>query len=582
VGIYRAIGFNGADAVAWQRLPTAPIGTVSLAVSPRYEQDHTLFAGTNTGVFVSRDEGESWVAGKTPIEGAVVNSISFSPSFEQDGCLLAGTLEDGLLFSADRGLTWHSRNFGLLDAAAFSTAFSPDFPKDDTAFAGTDTALYHSHNGARAWQMSAFPDSAPPVMSLAVSPNFEHDGSLFAGTEAEGLYRSTDRGATWAALNLPAASISALVFRAAGDILAATDAGVFRSQDLGDTWACVLDQPNVISLAAIDDVAAAGLADQGAWVTTDLQTWLPAGALSARPVIGLVLPGNFEEDGVALMYGPTDGIWRTADGGRTWEDVNDDLPTLDVRAVAISPNFADDKLAVAATDAGVLISHDAGRQWTEAATEPASLLSFSANGKWLAAGLSNGELRISNDLGRSWRAVEGAWDAGARLVALAVGNAGQVYVAVVEGIGETLGVWQGLPGAFEKVHSQVVGENPVVSFWIPSEPAADRPWYAALGSQVLKFSSRKGRTATTIVVFGDGGAGENLLVLAGVQGPGDQVLFAATGRNIYKSTDGINWTLAHDFGDDRAVAMSVSPNYLKDKTLYALLIGGTFARLIVR
>ena len=66
VGVYRAQGFSPGAEVDWERLPNGPLGIVSLAVSPRYTQDHTLYAGTNTGVFVSRDGGNNWVAGKTP------------------------------------------------------------------------------------------------------------------------------------------------------------------------------------------------------------------------------------------------------------------------------------------------------------------------------------------------------------------------------------------------------------------------------------------------------------------------------------------------------------------------------------
>jgi hypothetical protein len=92
-------------------------------------------------------------------------------------------------------------------------------------------------------------------------------------------------------------------------------------------------------------------------------------------------------------------------------------------------------------------------------------------------------------------------------------------------------------------------------------------------------SSRKGRTAIAAIVFDDSDQTESILSLTGVQGQGEQMFIAATGRHVYKSADGQAWSMAHDFGNDRAVSVSVSPNYLKDKTIYALLIGGTFSRL---
>jgi hypothetical protein len=593
VGLYRSVGHGGGTLAGgvvhagraeadWERLPNAPLGVVSLAVSPRYELDRTLFAGTNTGVFVSKDGGDTWLAGKTPLAGTIVNTISFSPGYERDGRLLAGTLEDGMLFSVDRGGTWQNRNFGLLDAAVFSVAFSPNFVQDETAFAGTDTAVYHSYNGALAWKMARFPESAAPAMSLAVSPSFEQDHTVLVGTEADGLYRSTDAGATWERLSLPAECIDALLFVAAPAVLAATDAGVFRSEDMGDTWECIFDQPAIISLAAKDEVVLAGPAGQGAWLTTDLENWHQVATLSALPVVGLALPSGFDEDGVALMYGPSEGVWRTVDGGATWVNVSDELPTLAIRAVAMSPTFTDDKVVAAASDSGVLISEDGGQHWNAVTSEPAALVVFSPNGKRLAASLSSGEIRASDDLGKSWRAVPGALDTGGKVAALALGNADQFHLAVIEGIGRTMSIWQGRPGDFEKVHSQAVGENPVAAFWIPTAPSADRPWYAALGNQVLKFSSRRGRTPEPATVFADSGQGESILMLTGVQGPGEPVLLAATGRHVYKSANGQSWTMAHDFGNDRAVNVAVASTYLTDKTLYALLIGGTFARFLVR
>ncbi len=581
VGVYRAVGHQPGTEAAWERLPNAPIGVVALAASPNYAQDHTLFAGTNTGVYLSADGGETWQAGETPIEGAVINAISFSPRYAQDGNLLAGTLEDGILASTDRGATWRTRNFGVLDAAFFAIAYSPDFPRDETAFAGSDTALYYTYNGGRAWKMANFPEEATPVLSLALSASYADDHTLFAGTESRGAFRSIDAGASWTALDLPAACINALAAQRAA-VLAATEAGVFRSLDNGQTWDRVLDQPDAISLAAAGEVAVAGFADQGAWVTADGANWAPAGSLAARPVVGLAIPEGFDDDGIALMYGPGEGIWRTVNGGANWEPVNEALPTLDIRSVAVSPSFGDDKVAVAASDEGVLVSQDGGASWEAATSEPAGLAAFSPNGKLLAASFEAQDISLSADLGQTWRHVLAKGQVVGQVLALAVGNGEQVYLAALEGMGETVGFWQGLPGEMEKVHSLAVDQNPVAAIWVPAEAAADRPWYAALGNQVLKFSSRKGRKPAAAEVFEDAGLSENIVALAGVRSHGEQVLVAATGRHLYQSADGQAWSLVYDFGNERAVTVVTPASYLKDKAVYALLIGGTLARVVTR
>ena len=210
VGLFRSAGFTGDSVEGWERLAAAPLGIVSLAASPTYAEDHTLVAGTNSGLFVTRDGGDTWQAAPIPFAGAIAVSVAFSANYPRDGALLAGTLEDGVFYSDNRGASWQRKSFGLLDPTAYAVAFSPNFGRDETAFAGTDSTLYYSYNGGRAWKAVDFPEGAAPVLSVAVSPSFGSDQTVFAGTENQGLFRSTDRGQHWLKVDLPAVCINAL------------------------------------------------------------------------------------------------------------------------------------------------------------------------------------------------------------------------------------------------------------------------------------------------------------------------------------------------------------------------------------
>jgi hypothetical protein len=162
-------------------------------------------------------------------------------------------------------------------------------------------------------------------------------------------------------------------------------------------------------------------------------------------------------------------------------------------------------------------------------------------------------------------------------VALAVSNAQHYYVAWLEGIGETLSLWQGKRGEFEKVLSQPAGKNPVIALFVPPEPAADRPWYASLENHVWKFSGRRGRSPTKMTVFANDQQVENILSLTGTEG----LFLASTGRRLFKALDEKSWTLVHDFGGERAVALALSPTFAKDKTIYLLLLGGAVSRMVM-
>ncbi len=495
VGLYRSTGFEAGSLPDWERLSNAPLGIMSLVVSPDFGEDHTLIAGTHTGIYLSENGGNTWRSAQMPPSTSMVLSLCFSPHYLSDGIILAGTLEDGVFISDCRGERWLSQSFGLLDPTAYCLAISTNFAQDGLIFAGTGSTVYYSYNGGRAWRQLGFPEEAAPVLSLALEMDQAGDFTLFAGTESQGLFRSMDQGQTWQALVLPAATVNALsVSQDNTHLLAATEVGILQSGDNGETWSEVLSMPDAITLACKDGIACAGIGDQGAWMAADLNDWQPIKNLSIRSLLGLALSPQFEKDGTAFMYGPEEGIWKTEDGGSSWQDVNEGLPTLEINSLTVSPSFSSDHTLIAAAKDGFLLSRDAGNEWTCLAEDPTHLVSFSPNGKLLAAAFQEAGIRTSDDLGETWEDLPGPWDNGGRILALSITNLHQYYIAHLDGVGETMTLWQGKVGRFEKVLSQAAGPagNPYVCFWFPAGPATDRPWFASLGSYVWKISSPRG------------------------------------------------------------------------------------------
>ncbi len=518
------------------------------------------------------------MAARTPIAGAIAVSIGFSPNYAVDGILLGGTLEDGVFYSNDRGRTWHNKSFGMLDAAVFSLAFSPNFAHDETVFVGAETTVYTSYNGALAWKEVQIPANATPALSLALSPHFQDDHTLYIGTEYDGLYRSSDGGQSWQKPGLPANCINALLASPElPGLVAATEAGVFMSADQGASWKSVLENATVISLAAQGQTVMAGVADEGVWWTADLVQWQPVSNLYTRSLLGLALSPRFDRNAVAYVYGPQDGIWKTETGGRNWASVFGEPLGQEINALAVGPaNGSADTLAVA-TPNGVLISREGGAGWQLAAEGPANWLAFSPNGRVLAAGSPRG-VQLTDDLGQTWQPVAGPWDADGQVLALAVDDARRLYVAWRDAGGETVAIWRGQPGQLENVLTTPAGANSVLAF---VTGAADRPWYASLGNQVWTFGARKRKSPAAAMVFPTVDQAENILSLTVTGGPGGQSLLALTGHHIFTSSDAKAWSLAYDFGNERAVALALSPAYGNDKTLYALLLGGAVCQLVM-
>ncbi len=69
------------------------------------------------------------------------------------------------------------------------------------------------------------------------------------------------------------------------------------------------------------------------------------------------------QHGFAATIG--DGILRTRDRGVSWDAWNFGLLDLEVLALAISPDFANDETLFAATATGIFRSPNAGRAWRE-------------------------------------------------------------------------------------------------------------------------------------------------------------------------------------------------------------------------
>lgn len=240
--------------VSWQAAFAGPrdrpaAATTAIAFSPRFAEDRTAFAGGYGAVLRSLDGGRRWRAMALPSPPPLVSCLVVSPNYETDGALLAGTLEDGVLRSTDRGETWRRSNFGLLDPAVLALAVSPGFDRDEALFAGTETGVFASQNGGRSWRETPFPDDVGPVLALAISPTFAADGVLWAGTERAGVWRSADHGQTWRRVDRGAIvePVDGLILpstpEAAEVALAISPSAAFISRDGGRSWTAAIAAP---------------------------------------------------------------------------------------------------------------------------------------------------------------------------------------------------------------------------------------------------------------------------------------------------------------------------------------------------
>jgi xyloglucan-specific exo-beta-1,4-glucanase len=96
---------------------------------------------------------------------------------------------------------------------------------------------------------------------------------------------------------------------------------------------------------------------------TDNMTWNAAGRLTDivvhpyKPeIIYVGSPGADGNQGT--------GLWKTTNGGQTWQPITESLPTVTVAAIAIDPSTDPERVYIATLDYGIFRSDDAGMSWT--------------------------------------------------------------------------------------------------------------------------------------------------------------------------------------------------------------------------
>ena len=336
--------------------------------------DVMLIAGTKKGLFLlwSDPERRQWRQARHHA-GWAVHAATYDP---RDGHLYCATKSEvfGVLVrrSPDLGATWAEDNEGL-------------------AYAAEDARRVRT-----IWQLA--PGARP--------------GTVLAGVEHAGLFRSTDHGRHWAPLtglnDHPTAAdwqpgggglcLHTIVTDEAGRIwVAISTGGVYRSEDGGETW-----QPRNRGISA---------------------GFLPG----EEPTHGQCVHKVDRHPAVPdRLYAQNHGgVYRSDDGGDSWLDIAEGLPSdfgfplcvdpNDPDTVYIVPLEADIDRVTAQGRMAVWRSRDAGASWqacTEGLPDPAHLVilrdamacdDLLSTGVYV--GTTTGQIFHSRDHGDTWGAL---------------------------------------------------------------------------------------------------------------------------------------------------------------------------------
>lgn len=245
-----------------------------------------------------------------------------------------------------------------------------------TLFAGTPSGLWRSTSWGQKWERVV---GRPEGVSLAEAGTVR--GILPVGRQVyvaaeTGLYFSEDFGQTWKKLGLEVPVYTVLPSRytnADPTVFVGTADGLYKSADAGKTFAPTVLRGTPVTRMEWPGPALIVTTGQGVLVSQDGALSFSAGAgLPEGTPHGLAVSSFFARDPVLFTAVGSAGVFRSADGGRSWNAAG--LEGHTVRdLVWLGP------ILYAASDEGLFRSDDAGQKWvlaTGLAARPAIQILF--------------------------------------------------------------------------------------------------------------------------------------------------------------------------------------------------------------
>jgi photosystem II stability/assembly factor-like uncharacterized protein len=295
------------------------LNVMSLCFSPQFTRDEVVFCGTDAGgLFRSRNAGRAWRESGTGLPNSAVQCIAVSAAFAEDGVVLAGTEDRGLYRSTDKGRTWAPLGDLGPETCINALAVAADWGQGGAMLAATDDGLRLSTDSGRTWRAVNGGPEYPYVVTCA-------PGGYLAGAYDDGVYCSAD-GENWEARNEglsahlpPLAAFSQAFSTERCLVMGSMEGMLVRSTDGGATWAA-LPGPGE-EWGAYSSLAGAGQGETMALLAAsgaELSYSGDAGAswqLCTPPVTGQISALAMSATGMLLVGTDSGQLLASTDGG---------------------------------------------------------------------------------------------------------------------------------------------------------------------------------------------------------------------------------------------------------------------------
>ncbi len=390
---FNAVGPTGGDARSLTSVPGHP--------------NHLFLGTTNSWIFESLDEGASWhrLAKLDGSDGLILDHIVVDPA-DANTMLVAAWKADrpegGLWVSHDAGKSW-SLSQGLHGQSIRAFIQAPSDPR--MFFAGTLDGVFRSTDAGATWTLISPPGSHEihEVESVAVDP--VDPNIIYAGTWHL-PWKTEDGGKNWHGIKkgmIDDSDVFSIIIDPAkrDTVFLSACSGIYKSESAGELFEKIKGIPST----------------------------------ARRTRVLMQDPVNHE----VVYAGTTEGLYKTVDGGKTFKLMTE--PDVIVNDVHVDPK--DPKRILLATDrGGVMASNDAGASFRASnsgfsARMVSALLVDRHDPNRLFAGVLNdktyGGVFISPDGGGTWKQIETGLE-GRDVFALAQAQDGTLLAGTNHGI----------------------------------------------------------------------------------------------------------------------------------------------------